>query len=281
MLKTSVPLTLNCKGRLIDLDTPKIMGILNCTPDSFYDGGKYKDIDALLKQAETMLREGASFIDVGAYSSRPGAVDISEQEELGRIVPIVETLIKTFPELLLSVDTFRSTVARLCLERGAAMINDISAGALDKQMMPIVAQFKVPYIMMHLKGNPQTMQQQSTYADLLVEIGHYFSEKIARATAYGINDILLDPGFGFAKTVAQNYQLLNRLEYFADMGLPLVVGLSRKSMISKVLKIKAEAALNGSTALHMVALQQGAHILRVHDVKEAMECTQLYLQLTN
>ncbi len=268
-------MTINCKGYLIDLTHPKVMGVLNITPDSFYDGGKYKDEKAILIQTEKMLNEGATFIDVGAYSSRPGAEAISEDGELNRILPIVEILLEAFPEIILSIDTFRSKVAKNCLEAGAALINDISAGKLDENMLQTIAKYKVPYIMMHMRGTPNTMQKQTDYENLLVDILKYFSERIAQARKLGITDSIVDPGFGFAKTLAQNYELLSKLELFQNLGLPILAGLSRKSMIYKALDTTPKNALNGTTALNMVALMNGANILRVHDVKEALECITL------
>lgn len=272
-------MTINCKGNLIDLATPKVMGILNITPDSFFDGGKYKDEKSILEQVEKMLTEGATFIDVGAYSSRPRADAISCEEELQRILPIVRLLFREFPEIIISIDTFRSTVARGCLEAGVAMINDISAGKLDVQMLAAIAKFKVPYIMMHMKGTPQTMQKHTEYENLIREVMFYFSERIAAARALGIHDIIVDPGFGFAKNLVQNYQLLKSMELFQTFNRPLLAGLSRKSMIYKVLDCEPQDALNGTTALNMLALAKGASILRVHDVKEAMECIKLSEQL--
>ncbi len=269
-------MTLNCKGHLVDLSTPRVMGILNVTPDSFYDGGQYKNMDAILEQVEHMLQAGATFIDVGAYSSRPKAEFVTETEELARIVPVVSHLLKAFPEILLSIDTFRAKVAKACLEEGAAMINDISAGLLDTEMLPTIAAQQAPYVMMHMRGTPQTMQQQTDYRDLLPEILYYFSERIAAARTLGIKDLIVDPGFGFAKTLAQNYELLSRLTLFHTFELPLLVGVSRKSMIQKVLNTDAKDALNGTTALHAVALNKGAQILRVHDVREAVQCVKLW-----
>ncbi|MCB0445382.1 MAG: dihydropteroate synthase [Gelidibacter sp.] len=274
-------MTINCKGQLIDLSTPKVMGILNITPDSFYDGGRYKNDSAILKQVDNMLAEGATFIDVGAYSSRPKAVEIDETEELQRILPIIELLIKNFPEILISVDTFRSGIAKTCIEAGACMINDISAGKLDDNMLQTVANLQVPYVMMHMKGTPKTMQQLTDYDHLVKDILFYFSERIAAARAFGIIDIIIDPGFGFAKSVAQNYELLSQLTVFKMLGLPLLVGLSRKSMIYKTLEISAHNALNGTTVLNTIALQKDAKIVRVHDVKEAMECIKLVTQLNS
>ena len=273
-------MTINCKGDLIDLTHPKVMGVLNLTPDSFYDGGRYTDEKSILIQAEKMLGEGATFIDVGAYSSRPGAVDISQDEELSRILPIVEMLLREFPEIILSIDTFRSVVAQKCLEAGAAVINDISAGKLDDNMLPVVAEYRVPYIMMHMRGTPRTMKGQTSYENLLVDILHYFSERIAAARALGVVDIIVDPGFGFAKTLEQNYALLSKLELFQNLEVPILAGLSRKSMIYKTLGTSAEKALNGTTALNMVALMYGANLLRVHDVKEAVECIGLAKMLS-
>lgn len=274
-------MTINCKGILIDLNRPKIMGILNVTPDSFYDGGRYKDEKSILAQTEKMLDQGASFIDVGAYSSRPGAHVISEEEELQRILPIVELLIKEFPKILLSIDTFASKVAIECLNHGATLINDISAGRLDTEMLSVIAKYKAPYIMMHMRGIPQTMQQKTDYKNLITDILYYFSEKIEAAKTLGIVDIIIDPGFGFSKTLDQNFKLLQQLDIFQSLNLPILAGLSRKSMIYKTLKADAESALNGTTALHMIALSKGANILRVHDVKEAVECVKLYESLTN
>lgn len=273
-------MTINCKGQLIDISTPKVMGILNVTPDSFYDGGQYKDESSILKQVETMLKEGATFIDIGGYSSRPGADFVSENEELNRVVSVVELILKQFPETLISIDTFRSEVAKKSIEAGAAIINDISAGHLDENMIAIVGQLSVPYIMMHMKGNPKTMQQQTDYDDLVKDINSYFAERIASAHAAKINDIIIDPGFGFAKTTEQNYELLNNMELLQIVDKPILAGVSRKSMIYKTLNTTSENALNGTTALHMVALQKGAKILRVHDVKEAVECVTLFNQLT-
>ena len=272
-------MTINCKGHLIDLSSPKVMGILNITPDSFYDGGKHNSEKAILKHVEQMLLEGATFIDIGAYSSKPGADFVSEDEELARILPIITRVLKEFPEALLSIDTFRSRVAKECIQMGAALINDISAGKLDDTMLNTVADLHVPYIMMHMRGTPQTMQKQTVYNNLVKDILFYFSERIAAARQIGIVDMIIDPGFGFAKTLEQNFELLNQLELFNMLELPLLVGVSRKSMIYKTLQNSASQALNGTTALNTIALQKGANILRVHDVKEAMECVTLFNQL--
>lgn len=269
---------INCKGRLIDLTVPKVMGILNCTPDSFYDGGKFTNENELLRQAEQMLAEGADFIDIGAYSSKPNADFVSEEEELHRIIPVVEIVLKHFPDTLISIDTFRAKVAKETIEAGAAIVNDISAGLLDKSMIDTVGQLKVPYIMMHMRGTPQTMVKLTQYDDIVKEMLQYFAERISAARNAGINDIITDPGFGFAKTLEQNYLLLNKLELFKITGLPLLAGLSRKSMIYKLLGITPQESLNGTTALNTVALTKGAKILRVHDVKEASECIRIYSQ---
>lgn len=268
-------MTINCKGKLIDVSTPRAMGILNITPDSFYDGGRYKNDGDILLKTEKMLTEGATFIDVGAYSSRPGAVHLSEKEELERIVPVVKLLIEKFPDIILSIDTFRSTVAEHCVNAGAALINDISAGNLDDRMLDTIAKLGVPYVMMHMQGTPQNMQQNPSYEDITKEVLFYFSEKVAVAKEKGINDIMVDPGFGFGKTLAHNYELLDKLELFKHLQLPILVGLSRKSMIYKKLGTSADEALNGTSSLNTVALLKGAGILRVHDVKEAMECIKL------
>ncbi len=273
-------MTINCKGKLIDLASPKVMGILNITPDSFYDGGAHKNEVEVLNHVERMLSEGATFIDVGAYSSRPNADHVSEIDELKRILPIVKLILKEFPETLLSIDTFRSEIAKQCIEAGACMINDISAGKLDEHMLQTIADLHVPYIMMHMRGTPQNMQQQTEYDNLLKDILFYFSERIAAAKAAGIIDIMVDPGFGFAKTLEQNFELLNKLELFKIIEKPLLVGISRKSMIYKTLETSAKEALNGTSVLNTIALQKGASILRVHDVKEATECITLVKSLS-
>lgn len=260
----------------MDLSTPRVMGIINITPDSFYDGGRYKNKSEIIDQVAGMLAKGASFIDIGAYSSRPGAVHIDEKEELERIIPVVKILLKTFPDILLSIDTFRSRVAHECLALGAAMVNDISAGNMDPKMLETVGKHGAPYIMMHMKGTPVTMQDMAHYQNLLLDISHYFSEKVAQARTFGINDIIIDPGFGFAKTLEQNYGIFRKFKLLHSLNLPILTGISRKSMIYKLLDTSPEEALNGSTALHMYALTQGSQILRVHDVKEAMECIKLF-----
>lgn len=270
---------INCKGQLIDLSVPKVMGILNTTPDSFFDGGNYSNENAIVSQVEKMITDGAIFIDVGAYSSKPNASFVSEAEELERIVPVVKLILKHFPNVLLSIDTFRGAVAAACLENGAALINDISAGHLDETMLDIIAKYKVPYIMMHMRGTPQTMQQLTNYDDIVKEMLFYFSERVSKARSLGINDLIIDPGFGFAKTMEQNYEIVQKLALFKMLELPILVGVSRKSMIQKVLGVTANEALNGTTVLNTIAITKGAHILRVHDVKEAVECVELYNQI--
>jgi len=274
-------MTINCNGQLIDLSRPKVMGILNITPNSFYDGGKYKEEEAIVNQVGKMLDEGATFIDIGAYSSKPSAEFVSEEEEINRLVPIIKLLINKFPTILLSVDTFRSEVAKKAVENGVVIVNDISAGMLDDKMIETVSKLQVPYIMMHMRGNPQTMQSLTDYDDIAKEMIFYFSERINEARSFGLNDIIIDPGFGFAKTIDQNYEVMQKLELFSMLDLPLLVGISRKSMIYKALEISANEALNGTTVLNTIALQKGAKILRVHDVKEAMECIDLFNKISN
>jgi dihydropteroate synthase len=274
-------MTINCKGNLIDLSTPKVMGILNITPNSFYDGGKFQEDTIILNQVEKLLNEGATFIDIGAYSSKPNAEFVSEEEELQRILPVLQQIIKQFPEAIISIDTFRAEVAKQCVLNGAALINDISAGHLDEKMLPTIAELQVPYIMMHMKGNPQTMQSLTHYDDIVKEMIYYFSERIFEARKLGINDLIVDPGFGFAKTLEQNYEVMQKLNIFKQLELPLLVGISRKSMIYKLLETSAQEALNGTTFLNAIALEKGANILRVHDVKEAVECVKLFGMLRN
>ncbi|MDO1513807.1 dihydropteroate synthase [Maribacter confluentis] len=272
-------MTINCKGNIISLEQPRIMGILNVTPDSFFDGGKYQDQHSILNQVEKMLTDGATFIDVGAYSTRPGAAEVDEVTEMQRIVPIIDLILHKFPDTLISVDTFRSTIAKTCIDHGAAMINDISAGMQDNNMLKTVARLNIPYIMMHMRGTPQNMQQQTDYRDLLKEMLVFFSERLGVAKSLGIKDVIIDPGFGFAKNRLQNFDLLKQMELLQMTDRPILAGISRKSMIYKTLQTQPDNALNGTTALHMVCLQKGANILRVHDVREAWECIKLYEQL--
>ncbi|KRD58146.1 dihydropteroate synthase [Flavobacterium sp. Root935] len=274
-------MTINCKGELIDLSIPKVMGILNVTPNSFFDGGKYKNEDEIISQVDKMISEGATFIDIGAYSSKPSAEFVSEQEEIDRIVPAIELILKHFPNALLSIDTFRAEVAKASIESGATIINDISAGELDDKMFDVIAKYNVPYIMMHMRGNPQTMQSLTQYDDIIKEMLFYFSEKVKKARALGINDLILDPGFGFAKTTDQNYEVMQKMELFNILELPVLAGISRKSMIYKTLNITAQEALNGTIFLNTIALTKGAKILRVHDVKEAVECVALFEKMNS
>lgn len=265
-------ITLNLKGELLDLSRPCVMGILNLTPDSFYSNSRMGSIDAALERAETCLEEGAAFIDIGAYSSRPGAAEVTTEEELQRMIPAITAISKRFPEARLSIDTFRAKVAKESIEAGAHVVNDISGGNLDEMMFETVAALNVPYILMHMQGTPQTMQQKPVYKNIGLEVVDYLAEKVSTLKALGVKDIILDPGFGFAKNTAHNYQLMNQLENLDVFGLPVLVGISRKSMIYKLLGITADEALNGTSVLNTIALQKGASILRVHDVRAAVEC---------
>ena len=269
---------INCKGVLISFDTPKVMGILNITPDSFYSESRTTPSE-VLRKAEQMLQEGATFVDIGGYSSRPNAQEVSEEEELQRVVPVVEALVKHFPEIRISVDTFRAEVARQSLEAGACIINDISAGQIDPTIWEVAAHYQVPYIAMHMRGTPQTMQTHTEYDKLTKDILYYFSEVKDKARQLKINDLIVDPGFGFSKTLAQNYELMQQLALFKALECPILVGISRKSMIYKLLDTTAEDALNGTTVLNTFALLHGADILRVHDVREAMECINIVGEL--
>ncbi|MEQ8364703.1 MAG: dihydropteroate synthase [Cyclobacteriaceae bacterium] len=267
--------TLNVGGRLIHFDTPKIMGILNITPDSFFDGGKYRDEKSILQLVEEMINDGADFIDVGGYSSRPGATDISQEEELERVISAIKAIANRFPESIISIDTFRSEVARQAIEEGALMVNDISGGAMDNKMFDLIARHHIPYILMHMKGTPQTMKSMAEYENLIKEIIDYFHPKLNQLHQLGVADIMIDPGFGFAKTIAHNFELLKQLELLKILNKPMVIGLSRKSMIWKTLDTDPENALNGTTVLNTIALLKGASILRIHDVKEAVEAVKL------
>jgi len=267
---------INCKGKLIDLSKPHIMGILNITNDSFYDGGKNNEKEEALRQTEKMINEGATFIDIGGVSTRPGSEAVSEEIELERVIPIVELLVNEFPEILISVDTYRSKVAQLSVEAGAAIINDISAGLFDDQLFKTVAKLKVPYILMHIKGLPKDMQLNPKYENITLEVNQFFSEKINELRTLGVNDIILDPGFGFGKNVTHNYTLMKEMDLLGFGEFPLLVGISRKSMIRSILENTPEQALNGTTILNFYSLQKGAKILRVHDVKEAMEAIKLW-----
>ncbi|SHN02706.1 dihydropteroate synthase [Mucilaginibacter sp. OK098] len=267
--------TVNAGGKLIDLSKPKVMGIINLTPDSFYAGSRRPGTDAALLQAEKMLTEGADFLDLGAYSSRPGADDISVQEETDRLLPVVEAIVNRYPDAVLSIDTFRAQVAEAAVEAGAHIINDISGGQLDADMFATVARLQVPYILMHMKGNPKTMNQLAVYDDVFAEVYDYFAEKYYQLKQLGVHDVIIDPGFGFAKKPEHGYALMKRLQDFNMLGLPVLVGISRKKMIYSELGIDASDALNGTTALNTISLTKGANILRVHDVKEAVEAVKI------
>lgn len=267
--------SLNIKGKIFDLSKPKVMGILNITPDSFYNNSRTNSIDEALRKTEAFLNEGATFIDIGGYSSRPDAKDISEDEELGRLIPIVEALNKNIPEAIISIDTFRAKVAEETILAGAHIINDIASGDMDDKMFEIVARLQVPYIIMHMQGTPQNMQQNPVYDNILLDVIDYLTKKIDKLKKLKVHDVIIDPGFGFGKTIEHNYELLNQMQEFRIFKLPVLVGFSRKGMIHKVLKNTAAEALNGTTILNTIALQKGAKILRVHDVKEAIECVRL------
>ena len=274
-------LTLNLSGRLVSLEKPLVMGIVNVTPDSFFAGSRIDGAKALRERLDTLVREGAALADLGAYSSRSGAEEVSPEEERRRLRPALQILRDEYPDLPVSVDTFRSDVARMAVEEyGVAMINDISGGGLDPAMYRTMAELQVPYILMHMKGDPKTMQQQASYSDVTLEVIDYFAQRVGQLLELGVHDIILDPGFGFSKTTAQNYELLAQLGSLVDaFTQPLLVGVSRKSMIYRPLGITPEEALNGTTVLHALALERGAKILRVHDVRPAVEAVQLYEEL--
>ena len=267
---------INIKGNLLDLNKPKIMGILNVTPDSFFDGGLYNTEKKVDIQVMKMIEDGMDILDVGGYSSRPGAKEISINEEIDRVIPVVKFIRKTYPELILSVDTFRSEVARNCLDLGIDIINDISAGCIDKNILDVVAEYNCPYIMMHMMGTPRTMQINPEYENLIKELLIYFAKRIYLAREKGIIDIIVDPGFGFGKTLDHNYTIMKKIENFKLLDLPILVGISRKSFITKQLDIDKKDSLNGTTALNMYFLEKNINILRVHDVKEAKECVMLH-----
>jgi dihydropteroate synthase len=274
--------TINCKGNLINLNVPKVMGILNVTPDSFFDGGQNNSIQTALKQTEKMLSEGADFIDIGGMSSRPGAEIITLEEERQRVIPVLEAILKEFPNTLVSIDTFRVDIANETIQKGASIINDISGGDQDLKMFETIAKLRCPYILMHMRGTAETMQSKTEYDNVTIEVIQELSAKIEKLKRLNVKDIIIDPGFGFSKTIAQNYQLLNELEMMNQIiDLPILAGVSRKSMIWKLLNISPKEALNATSALNLQALQNGSKILRVHDVKEAKEIVQLYLVLNN
>ena len=273
--------TINCAGKLIDLSKPHVMGIVNATPDSFYDGGALQSDKDVLNQVEKMLNDGATFIDIGGYSSRPDGNDISAEEEIQRVIPVIDLVKKNFPDAMISCDSFRESVISQALKHGIHIVNDISAGKLDAKMLDTVGNAGVPYIMMHMRGTPQTMKSLTDYDDLILEINSYFAERVLQARAAGIKDIIIDPGFGFAKNIDQNFHLLKNLDLLQVQDLPVLAGVSRKSMIYKTLNSTADHSLNGTTALHMSCLEKGARILRVHDVREAMEVIRLFESIQN
>ena len=269
--------TLNCKGRLLTINEPVVMGILNVTPDSFYTGSRANTTDALLRKAEQMIADGATVLDVGGQSTRPNSERISEEEERRRVMPAIEAVHKNFPGQIISIDTFYASVAEEAVAAGARIVNDVSAGTLDTNLLTTVAKLNVPYVLMHMLGNPQTMQENPSYQNVTLEVFDALSFKLKELAAMGINDVIVDPGFGFGKTIKHNFQLLRELSFFHQLQRPLMVGLSRKGTVYKTLRTTAEKALNGTTVLHTLALLNGATILRAHDVKEAREAIQLYL----
>ncbi|MFT4526562.1 MAG: dihydropteroate synthase [Granulosicoccus sp.] len=272
--------TLNLAGRLLVLNNPIVMGIINLTPDSFFDGGTLETEKDLLNRVEKQLTDGAIILDLGAYSSRPNAKDISEEEELARLIPNLKAVLSAFPDAITSVDTFRSNVGRQALDNGALLINDISGGELDSELPKVAAEFRVPYICMHMKGTPQNMQNNLEETEIMPDLLKHFSFKLKELNSLGLNDVIIDPGFGFGKTLDQNYEILSKFETLANFGAPVLAGISRKSMINRVLDTKPDQALNGTTALHMSLLDRGANILRVHDVKEAVETVKLFGKIT-
>ena len=266
---------MNFKGKLIEFQEPIVMGILNVTPDSFYSGSRLSGIEELKKRLDQMVSEGVTIVDIGGYSSRPGADDISAEQEMERVLPVIHEIRNNYPDLIISIDTFRSSVANAAIEAGASMVNDISAGEMDENIYKVAADNNVPYVMMHMRGNPKTMQSLTKYDNLLKDVLEYFSKKITKARKAGVKDIIIDPGFGFSKDLPQNFELLSKFEMFNMYDLPIMAGLSRKSMIYKTLGTSAEESLNGTTAVNSIALSKGARILRVHDVKEAVEAIKL------
>lgn len=267
--------TLNCKGKIVSLQKPVVMGIINITPDSFYEGHLNKDRSEILRLAEKMILEGATILDIGGQSSKPGSERLTASEELARVIPVIEQISEQFKDSILSIDTYHSQVAKLAVQAGVSIVNDISAGEKDSAMIPMVASLKVPYICMHMKGTPESMQQNASYDDVVKEVFDFFIQKIAFCKDAGITDLIIDPGFGFGKTINHNLQLLKNLSLFKVLEKPVLVGISRKSTIYKTLNITAAEALNGTTVLNTLAIQNGASILRVHDVKEAVEVTRL------
>jgi dihydropteroate synthase len=271
---------IRCKNRLLSLEKPIVMGILNVTPDSFFDGGHYQSPDKIAQQATKMIHEGADIIDIGGMSTKPGSRIIEIEAELSRVIPAIEIVLEKHPDAILSVDTIRAEVAAKAIEKGAAMVNDISGGLYDPEMLSTVASLKVPYVAMHMKGIPETMMQQTQYDDVVLEVFNFFSERVSTCTKMGVADLILDPGFGFSKTLEQNYLLLKNLNTFQALGKPILVGFSRKSMAHKLLNVTPHEALNATTVLNTLALTKGANILRVHDVKEAKELVKIWETLS-
>lgn len=274
-MKLSSNRSINCKGKLLSFSQPLVMGILNITPNSFFDGGQHNSMQNAVTQTKKILDDGADIIDIGGYSSQPNADFVTEEMEIDRLIPVIEVMVKTFPDIIISVDTFRAAVAEKAIEHGAAIINDISGGTLDENMFDVVGKHQVPYILMHMRGTPQNMQQFVDYDDLVSDIIYYFTERLEKAYQAGIKDVIIDPGFGFSKTLAQNYELLSKLNMFQHLDVPILAGVSRKSMVYNLLSISPKEALNGTTVLNTLALTKGADILRVHDVKEAVECVKI------
>jgi dihydropteroate synthase len=268
-------LSINCRGQLLNFNTPVVMGIINTTPDSFYDNSRKNQIDAILDTASKMLQDGATILDIGGQSTRPGSERVSATDELKRVLPAIEAIHGAFPNAILSIDTFYASVAEAAVKAGAHIINDVSAGSIDENLIPVVARLQVPYVLMHMQGNPQIMQINPTYENVVLEVFDTLNRQLKALTQKGINDIIIDPGFGFGKTIAHNFQLLQELAYFHHLQKPLLIGLSRKGTIYKTLNITADEALNGTTVLNTISLLQGAHILRVHDVKEAAQAIKL------
>lgn len=275
--KAPLMLSINCKGRLLNFEEPLVMGIINATPDSFYEGSRIKQSEEVVRKAEAMLLDGATFLDLGGQSTRPGSSRVSEEEELQRVIPAVETITKNFPLALISIDTFYAKVARYAVEAGAAIVNDVSAGSIDPELIPTVAALDVPYVLMHMQGDPQTMQEAPHYDNVVLDVYDALNFKLAELHRAGIKDIIIDPGFGFGKTIAHNFTLLSHLSYFQQLGKPVLVGISRKGTVYKTLQVTADEALNGTTVLNTIALMNGAQLLRVHDVKEARQAITLYL----
>jgi dihydropteroate synthase len=279
----SIPIqrTLSARGKLLHLDSPIVMGILNATPNSFYNQGKDSDVVGLMRTAHTMVKDGAQILDIGGASTKPGEPIIAIQQELDNILPVIEAVRKAYPAIWISVDTYHARTAEVAVAHGSDLINDVSGGHISEDMLPTMAKLKVPYVAMHMQGVPEHMQQNPQYNDVILEVYDYLKQIITDCAALGLHDVIIDPGFGFGKTLAHNYQLLNHLGVFRSLGRPILAGISRKSMIWKPLGTNASLALNGTTALHMIALQQGASILRVHDVAEAQECIALFNMLQN